>query len=68
MSLVNSNKDQPLIAGVQVQAIFNEISFSVGEAKTLVMLDESQVMKASLLDSSGSEIQPVLQISSIPKE
>ena len=68
MSLVNLNKDQPLIAGVQVQAIFNEISFSVGEAKTLVMLDESQVMKASLLDSSGSEIQPVLPISSIPKE
>ena len=51
-----------------MQAIFNEISFSVGEAKTLVMLDDSQVMKASSLDSSGLEIQPVLQISPIPKE
>ena len=32
-----------------MQAIFNEISFSVGEAKTMVMLDESQVMKDPFL-------------------
>ena len=53
MSLVNSNKEQPFISGVQVQAIFNEISFSVGDAKTMVMLDESQVMKTSFLTAPG---------------